>query len=74
MKIYIGAFVSALFLMLLAGVFTEGLVWMILSAFQASKTILLTAEIIMLVPLLVMFGFVFKSTLSTERELAADGY
>jgi len=74
MKIYIGAFVSALLLMLLAGVFVEGAVWMLFTAFHASTTILLTAETIMLLPLLVMFGFVFRATLVTERELAEAGY
>ncbi|WP_427450965.1 hypothetical protein [Litorimonas sp. WD9-15] len=74
MKIYISAFVGALFLMLMAGLLVEGVVWAILSAFHASKTVLLTAEAFMLAPLLVMFGFTFKSTLSTERELAEQGY
>jgi len=74
MKIYFGAFVGALFLTLMAGVFAEGLVWIILTAFHASKTVLLAGETLMLLPLVVMFGFVFRSTLETERELAAQGY
>ena len=74
MKIYCGAFFSALFLMLFAGIFAEGLVWMVFDVFHASKTVLLTAESIMLLPLLIMFGFVFRHTLDVERDLAAQGY
>jgi len=74
MKIYFGAFVGALFLMLIAGVFAEGLVWMVLTAFHASKNILTVGEVLMLLPLFVAFVFVFRSTLETERELAEQGY
>lgn len=74
MKIYFGAFVAALFLMLLGGLFVEGLVWIILTAFHASKTVLMAGEVIMLLPLFVAFVFIFRSTLETERELAEQGY
>lgn len=74
MKIYFGAFVSALFLILFVGVFAEGLVWIIFDFFKASKTILVTAESLMLLPLLILFGFLFRYTLGVERELAEQGY
>lgn len=74
MKIYIGAFISALLLILLIGVFAEGAVWMIFTSFHASNTVLLTAETIVMFPLLVVFGFIFRGTLATERELAEAGY
>lgn len=74
MKTYFGAFVGALFLMLLVSVFAEGIVWITLTAFHASKTVLMAGEIIMLPPLFIAFIFVFRSTLETERELSEQGY
>lgn len=74
MKIYFAAFVGTLFLMLMAGVVVEGLVWAAFDFLHASQTVITGAEIVMLLPLIVMFGFVFRSCLKTERELDEQGY
>lgn len=74
MKIYLGAFVGALFLMLIAGLLTEGLVWLVFDFFHASKKVIMGAELVMLLPLIVAFGFMFRHTLGVERELAEQGY
>ncbi len=74
MKIYFGAFVGALFLMLFVGIIAESFVWMAFDFFHASKTVLITAEGVMVLPLLVMFAFVFRHTLKIERDLAEQGY
>ena len=72
--VYLGAFVNALFLMLMAGVFAEGLVWSLLNAFHASKSVIFSGEVIVLLPLAVAFYFVYKMQLTVERDLAAEGY
>ncbi len=74
MKIYLGAFVGALFLMSFVAILTESLVWIVFDFFHASKTVLLTAESVVLLPLLVMFVFVFRHTLGVEKDLAQQGY
>lgn len=74
MKIYFGAFVGAIFLMLFVGVLAEGLVWMIFDFFHASKKVTLGAEIVTFLPLLVGFGFMLRHTLRVERDLAELGY
>lgn len=74
MKIYISAFIGALFLMLIMSIFVEGLVWIILQFFHASKSVILTTEGVILMPLLAVFIFVFRSALATERELAEGLY
>lgn len=68
--IYLNALVGALFLTLEAGVLLEGLTWVGMNALHASRTVLTSGEVVMLIPLAVLFFFVFKNALSAEKDMA----
>lgn len=72
--VYFNAFVGALFLMLVAGTFAEGLVWVLLGLLHASKAVMLSGELITLIPLAVMAVFVYKMVLSVEKDILANTY
>lgn len=67
--IYLNALVGTLFLTLEVGVILEGLTWMIMDALHASRTVLLSGELVMLLPLVVLFYFVFKNALAAEKNI-----
>jgi len=67
--IYLNALVGTLFLTLEAGVLLEGVTWMIMDAFHASRNILMSGEMLMLLPLAVLAFFVFKNALSAEKDI-----
>lgn len=69
LRVYLGALTSTALLMSIAGIFFEGLVWVTLTAFHASKTVIMSGEVIALIGLLIGTAFVFKMTFNTEREL-----
>ena len=72
MKIYFNAFVGTCLLMLMAGIIAEAFAYGFLTALKASKAVLLTGEGITLIGILIASVFVFRMTLDTERELAAQ--
>jgi len=67
--IYLNALVGTLFLTLEAGVLLEGITWMGLNAFHASRAILTSGEAIMLLPVIILFFFIFKNALSAEKDI-----
>lgn len=72
--VYFKALIGTSFLMLMASIFAEGVVWQTMEAFHASKSIILSGEIITLLPLAVMFIFVYKVVLDVERDMNTDNY
>ncbi len=67
--IYLNALVGALFLTLEAGVLVEGLTWMGLNGLHASQSVIAGGEGFMLLPLAVLFYFVFRNALSAEKDM-----
>lgn len=67
--IYLNALVGTLFLTLEAGVLFEGLTWLVMDALHASQTVLMNAELVMLLPLAILAFFVFKNALSAEKDI-----
>ena len=67
--IYLNALVGTLFLTLEAGVFLEGLTWMGLNALHASQSVIMGGEAFMMIPLAILFFFVFNNALSAEKDI-----
>jgi hypothetical protein len=67
--IYLNALVGTLFLTLEAGVVLEGVTWMVMDALHAPRTVLMSGEVIMLLPLAVLSFFVFKNALAAEKDI-----
>lgn len=67
--IYLNALVGTLFLTLEAGVLLEGITWMGMNALHASRAILTSGELIMLLPVIVLFVFIFRKALLAEKDM-----
>lgn len=67
--VYLKALVGTMFLMVIISVFVEGLAWLILDIFHASKTVIISSEAILLVPLAIGFAVLYKMALRVERDI-----
>ena len=70
--VYFDAFIGTSLLMLIGGIFIEGFVWAGLEALHASKTVLMSGEILALLALGVMFVVVYKRVLQVEKDILAN--
>lgn len=67
--IYFKALVGTMFLMVIVSVFVEGVAWLILDVLNASKTVIISSEAILLVPLAIGFAMLYKTALRVERDM-----
>lgn len=67
--IYLKALVGTMFLMVIISVFVEGVAWLILDIFNASKTVIISSEAILLVPLAIGFAMLYKMAIKVERDI-----
>ncbi|WP_371396702.1 hypothetical protein [Fretibacter rubidus] len=70
--IYLKALAGTMFLMVILSVFTEGMIWVMLDLFHASKAVIISGEVLGLIPLAIAFVFIYKTALSAEREILSQ--
>lgn len=69
MKAVFGAIVNTIFLVAILAPVSMTIVWLLMSGLHAPKPILYSGEALMLIPIAIFTGLLFKSALQIEREL-----
>ena len=70
---YFGALIDTTLLISIAGSFSIAAIWLVLSYIHAPHAVLVGGEIIGLMGVAILAGFVFRMTLGVERELRETG-